>query len=179
MPSAGERRSDGRAHPRRAAGDAPAPAAGGEAAGSIPSRCVESTEPRQNLLYSRGPTGIPPRSTAWEGGTGPPQTCPVSLCLHLVLRAQPAGTLASPDTAPSGLPPPHMGPAEGRGVEARPDLPPRPQQCPVTPAKVARPMVPDESCAHPYRYIIRPSKGLTTQMSSTIFPSCKGQTQRR
>lgn len=78
---------------------------------------------------------------------------PVSVCVCTCPPTQPEETPTSPggEGCPSSLRAASTdeGPQEGRGVEARLDSPAGPGQGLATPAKAARPRVPDESCSVP------------------------------
>lgn len=100
-----------------------------------------------SLFIPEAPWVPRPGSAMQEGGAMP------LACVRACPPTQPEGTPTSPggEGCPSSLRAVSTdeGPQDGRGVEARLDSPARPGQGLVTPAKAARPRVPDESCSIP------------------------------
>ena len=116
-----------------------------------PSRSAESTEPQPqaSLFPRRGGTSP---SQCYAAGQGHATHLSLSGCVHTCPPAQLPGP--SPLQEGRAAQPPHaafthMGPQEGRGVEACPDSPAGPRQRPVTPGKAAGPVVPNESRSLP------------------------------
>lgn len=150
-PPTGEGCHDGVPTLRVGAGDASCPRRQERGSpGGMPSRSAESTEPQPQVSLFPRPVGTSP-SQCYAAGQGRATHLSLSVCVSTPALQH---SCRDPHLSRRGeLPGPLMlhSPTWGlrKAEESRPALTPQPGLGPVTPAKAARPAVPDESCSLP------------------------------